>query len=299
MSPASARFTSLLDNKVLSRLEKMRLYPQRRLTNRTRGEHQAGKGGTSTEFADYRDYVAGDDVKNVDWNIFARLERPYVKLYRHEEDLHVVLLLDCSVSMNFEGKFERAKQLAAALGTLGLMNLERVSVYACTSAGGEPAFLAPCTGRVSRGRLFDFLERLESRGDCPFEAAIDGMLSRHRGRGVVILLSDFLTFGDLQKPFNMLYSAGLEVSAVQILSPTELNPELTGNLRFVDSESGQTLDVSNVGDLLSVYHAHRLALEEEVAMICRQRSGRFVSISSQEPLESVLFDLLRRKGWIR
>jgi uncharacterized protein (DUF58 family) len=299
MPPATSRFTRLLDNKVLSRLEKMRLSPLRRLTNRTRGEHQAGKGGTSTEFADYRDYVAGDDVKNVDWNIFARLERPYVKLYRHEEDLHVVLLVDASMSMKFEGKLERALQLAAALGTLGLMNLERVSVYASASRGGEPIFLAPCTGRVSRNRLFDFLERLEPQGDCPFEAAIDAMLSRHRGRGMAILLSDFLTFGDLQKPFNMLFSAGLEVSAIQILGPTERNPELTGNLRFVDSESGQTLDVSNVGDLMSVYHAHRLALEEEVATICRQRSGRFVSISSEDPLESVLFDLLRRKGWIR
>jgi uncharacterized protein (DUF58 family) len=299
MSPANARFTTLLENKVLSRLEKMRLNPLRRLTNRTRGEHQSGKGGTSTDFADYRDYVPGDDVKNVDWNIFARLERPYVKLYRHEEDLHVVLLLDSSASMKFEGKFDRARQLAAALGTMGLMNVERVRVYTCPARAEEPLFLPPCTGRVSRGRLFDFLERLEVKGDCPFESAIDGMLSRHRGRGLVILLSDFLTFGDLQKPFNMLFSAGLEVSAIQILGPTELNPELTGNLRFVDSESGQTLDVSNVGDLLSVYHAHRLALEEEVAMICRQRSGRFLSISSQAPLESVLFDLLRRKGWIR
>jgi len=299
MSPATARFTRLLDNKVLSRLEKMRLAPQRRLTNRTRGEHQAGKGGTSTEFADYRDYVAGDDVKNVDWNIFARLERPYVKLYRHEEDLHVVLLVDTSASMRFEGKLERALQLAAALGTLGLMNLERVSVYASPLREGEPTFLPPCTGRVSRNRLFDFLERLESQGDCPFEAAIDSMLSRHRGRGMVILLSDFLTFGDLQKPFNMLYSAGLEVSAIQILGPTEVSPELTGNLRFVDSESGQTLDVSNVGDLISVYHAHRLALEEELATICRQRAGRFVAISSHDSLEEVLFDLLRRKGWIR
>ena len=299
MSTAGARFTSLLENQVLSRLEKMRLNPLRRRTNRTRGEHQAGKGGTSTEFADYRDYVAGDDVKNVDWNIFARLEKTFVKLYRHEEDLHVVLLLDSSESMRFEGKFDRARQLAAALGTLGLMNGERVSVYTGSGGASQPVFLPPCTGRVSRKRMFDFLERLEVGGNCTVEQSIDAMLSRHRGKGLVIVLSDFLTFGDLQKPFNMLFSSGLEVSAIQVLGPAEINPELTGNLRFVDSESGQTLDVSNVGELLSVYQAHRLALEEEVATICRQRSGRFVSISSQDGLETVLFDLLRRRGWIR
>ncbi|MCY2963563.1 MAG: DUF58 domain-containing protein [Planctomycetota bacterium] len=298
-SAGNARFSSLLDNAVLARLERMRINPMRRKTNRTRGEHQSGKGGTSTEFADYRDYVAGDDVKNVDWNIFARLERPFVKLYRHEEDLHVVALVDASASMQFEGKFERAKQLAAAFGIMGLMNVERVSMYSCNTPGKEPLFMPPCTGRVSRKRMFEFLETLPAGGDYPIESAIDSMLTRHRGRGVVLLVSDFLTFGDLQKPFNMLFSAGLEVFAVQILGPTEINPDVTGDVRFVDSESGYALDVSNAGDLLGIYQDHRLALEEELETICRQRSGRFVSISSADTIESVLFDLFRRKGWVR
>ncbi|RPI90563.1 MAG: DUF58 domain-containing protein [Planctomycetaceae bacterium] len=296
---SSARFTSLLDNSVLARLERMRLAPLRRMTNRSRGEHQSGKGGTSTEFADYRDYVPGDDVKNVDWNIFARLERPFVKLYRHEEELHVVALVDASASMQFEGKFERAKQLAAAFCLMGLMNIERVSAYSCNHPGSQPNFLPPCTGRISRKRLFEFLEGIPPGGDYPIDAAIDSMLSRHRGRGIVVILSDFLTFGDLQKPLNMLYSAGLEIFAVQILGPTEINPEITGDVRFVDSESGYSLDVSNAGDLLGVYQDHRLALEEELATMCRQRSGRFLSISSADSIESVLFDQLRRKGWVR
>src|SRR6476660_10141320 len=119
--PSQAQFTTLLDNETLARLERMRLAPRRRLTNRSRVEHHAAKGGTSTEFADYRDYVPGDDVRYVDWNIFARLERPYVKLYRHEEEMHVVTIVDASTSMQFDGKFEPAKQLAAAFGLLGLM----------------------------------------------------------------------------------------------------------------------------------------------------------------------------------
>ena len=110
---ATAQFTSLLENSTLARVERMRLTPLRRLTNRSRGEHLAGKGGTSTEFNDYRDYVAGDDMRYVDWNIFSRLNRPYLKLYRHEEEMHVVVLLDASSSMLFGSKFERARQLAA------------------------------------------------------------------------------------------------------------------------------------------------------------------------------------------
>src|SRR5260221_5314502 len=123
LTTSQAQFTKLLENDVLSRLEKMRLCPRRRLTNRSRGEHHASKGGTSTEFVDYRDYVAGDDVRYVDWNIFARLERPYVKLYRHEEEMHIVSLVDASSSMQFEGSSELAKQLAAAIGMIGLMNV--------------------------------------------------------------------------------------------------------------------------------------------------------------------------------
>src|SRR5581483_6129025 len=111
---STGQFTSLFDNATLARVERMRLLPVRRLTNRSRGEHLAGKGGASTEFHDYRDYAAGDDVRYVDWNIFARIQRPYLKLSRHEEEMHVVVLLDASASMQFGPKFMRARQLAAA-----------------------------------------------------------------------------------------------------------------------------------------------------------------------------------------
>ncbi|MGQ0636765.1 MAG: DUF58 domain-containing protein [Planctomycetaceae bacterium] len=294
-----AQFTTLLDNAVLSRFEKMRLNPRRRLTNRSRGEHQSGKGGASIEFVDYRDYAPGDDMRYVDWNIFSRLEKPFVKLYRHEEEMHVVLIVDASSSMQFEGKFELARSLAGAFGLMGLLNVERVSAYACNQVGTQPLLLPPCTGRVSRRRLFEFLEGIPPGGDFPVDQAVDAVLKRHRGRGIAVLLSDFLTFGEFEKPLNRLYSAGLEIFALQILGPTELNPEVTGDIRFVDCETSHTLDISSAGDLLGIYHEHRLALEEELGILCRQRNGRFLSISSRMPIEQVLFDLLRRKGWVR
>src|SRR3569832_820975 len=173
---AAKQFTSLLDNSVLGRVERMRLLPMRRLTNRSRGEHLAGKGGTSTEFNDYRDYSAGDDMRYIDWNIFSRLNRPYVKLYRHEEEMHVVILVDASASMQFENKFERAKQLAACFGVMGLMNNEKVSVFACQHAGQTPQILAPCTGRISMKRIFSFLENLPPGGDFPVEEAVEAVL---------------------------------------------------------------------------------------------------------------------------
>lgn len=295
----AARFTELMDNATLSRVERMRLLPLRRLTNRSRGEHLAGKGGASTEFNDYRDYAAGDDTRYVDWNIFSRLNRPYVKLYRHEEEMHVVVLVDASRSMQFDEKFTRAKQLAAAFAVMGLMNSEKVSVYACQHVGQTPVFLPPCTGRVSLRRVLDFLEDIPVGGEFPIELAVDEVLKQHRGRGVAVLLSDFLTFGDLERSLNRLFSAGLEIFAVQLLGPMELNPEVAGDLRFVDSETNRTLDISSAGDLLGIYHEHLAGLQAELSQACRQRSGRYLCINSKTPLETVLFDVLRRAGWAR
>ncbi|MBL8850380.1 MAG: DUF58 domain-containing protein, partial [Planctomycetaceae bacterium] len=133
----------------------------------------------------------------------------------------------------------------------------------------------------------------------PVERAIEEVLKRHRGKGVAVVLSDFLTLGDLTRSFNVLFNAGLEICGLQILGPTELDPELTGDLRFVDSETHETLDVSSVGELLGLYHEHRLALENHLSAECRKRSGRFVSVSSEQPIKQVLFDTLLRKGWIR
>jgi uncharacterized protein (DUF58 family) len=296
---AATKFTALMENSTLARVERMRLLPARRLTNRSRGEHLAGKGGTSTEFNDYRDYSAGDDMRYVDWNIFSRLNRPYVKLYRHEEEIHVVLLLDASRSMQFDDKFTRAKQLAASFGVMGLMNTEKVSIYACQHAHAMPVFLPPCTGRVSMRRVFDFLEQIPTGGDFPVELAVEEVLKHHRGRGVAVLLSDFLTFGNLDRPLNLLFSAGLEVFAMQLLGPTELNPEVAGDLRFVDSETNHTLDISSAGDLLGIYQEHLAGMQASLSQACRQRSGKHLCVNSTTPLETILFDVLRRSGWAR
>ncbi len=304
---APAALSSLLPNDVLGRLERVRLQPVRRLTNPSRGEHFAGKGGSSTEFADYRDYAPGDDVRFVDWNIFSRLNKPYMKLYRHEQELHVCLIVDASASMRFgsgggsggESKLRRAAQIAAALGVCALTGVERVSAHVCHAAGTDPTRLPPCTGRKSLPRLLKFLEAVEPGGDYPIEAAVADVLKRHSGRGVAVIVSDFLTFGDLPSLFGRLQAAGLEPWAVQVLSPEEIDPDLTGDLRLVDSENGAGLDVTRAGDLLGFYHDHRLALEDHLAAQCRQRGGRFLPVSAAEPLKDLLFGTLRRQGWLR
>ena len=300
MQPLATRpqMTTLLANSVLNRLERLRISPAGRRTSRSRGEHLSGKGGTSTEFCDYRDYAPGDDTRFVDWNIFARLHRPYLKQFHKEEERHVVLLMDASASMKFEGKLSLAKSLAAAFGVMGLLNNERVSAYASHQAGAAPDRLPPCRGRASMRTLFQFIESVEGQGDAPLDRAVELLLRHHQGRGVCLIVSDFLTFGDLKRGFNLLHSAGLEPLGIQILSPLEIEPELTSDLRLVDSETQETLDISSGADLLNLYQEYRRQQEDDLALLCRRRSGRFLPVSSATPVEAVLFDQMRRQGWI-
>lgn len=293
----AAQITPLLTNRDLDRLARLRLNASRKFTNRARGEHLAAKGGTSTEFCDYRDYSPGDDVRFVDWNIFARIERPYLKQFHHEEELHVAIVLDASNSMLFEGKYELAQRIATAFGVIGLRGQEKVSV---TAIGGKNLVqrLQPSSGRTSQRKLFGFMEGIESAGELPFDRGIELFLRRHTGRGVAILISDFLSAEDFQRPFNLLNGAGLEIFGLQILAPSELSPELAGDIRFVDSETLSTLDISSAGDLLSLYQEYLEGHANRLAELCRSRNGRFQAISSGEPFESVMFDALRRRGWV-
>ena len=293
-----AQLTTLLSNAVLDRLERLRLVARGSRANRSRGEHLTGKGGTSTEFCDYRDYSPGDDTRFVDWNIFSRLHRPYVKQFHHEQERHVVLLVDASASMRFENKLTLARQLAAAFGMMGLLNQERVSAYASHLRSEAPERLPPCRGRASLRRLFAFAESIDGAGDAPLERAVEMLLKVHRGKGVCVILSDFLTFGDLKRGFNALHAAGLEPWGIQILGAEEVEPNLAGVLRLVDAETQNTLDVSSAADLMALYQEYRLAWQDELASLCQRRAGRFVSLGAAEPLETVLLDRLRRQGWI-
>ena len=297
-SDISTSVTSLFGNDVLTRIERLRLNASRRFTNRSRGEHLAGRFGQSMEFRDFRDYAAGDDIRFLDWNALARLQRPYIKLFHQEEEMHVVILLDTSESMAFEGKFERARQLAGAMAVMGLLAPERVSVRAVGQADVVRT-QGPFHGRASMRPVFNFLESIEPGGDVTINVGIEQVLKNHHGRGVVVVISDFLTTDDLRGPFNHLFSRGLEIFAVQLLGPTEIDPDVNGDIRLMDAETAGNLDVSGAQHLLDLYQQYRTDHQRLVDELCRRRGGRFVSFSSDLPLEQMLFDQLRRRGWVR
>ncbi len=295
---SATQLTTLLDNDLLARVERLRLLSGRRFTNRGRGEHRARRGGNSLEFKDFRDYAAGDDIRFLDWGLFARLGRPYTRLYHDEEELCVTVLIDGSASMAAGGKLRLAQQLAAGLGVMALTGGERAHGYVFDARDGGLRQLRLTPGRRSMMRWFAFFEQVEAGGALPIERGLDAMLRVHRGRGLLIVLSDFLTAGELRPSFNRAHGLGLEVSGLQILAPDELNPELGHDVRLVDSETGAVLDVTATESLLDLYHGHRAALQRQIESLCRQRGGRYACLDASTPVEHALLDTLRRRGWL-
>lgn len=299
MSSSEFKVTQTLDGSVLSRLERMRLQPQYNCSNRGRGEHISKQSGTSTEFADFRNYIAGDDIRNIDWNIFSRLQKPFVKLYRNEEEMHLVILIDASESMDFNGKLERAKQIATAFCVMGLWGNEKVSIWVFNSKEDKLACKSPSRGRGKFAELSSFISEIEVGGDQSIDGGIDECLKLHRGRGMAILISDFMTFGDTKRSFNSLFANGLETFAIQILSQSERDPEFNGDVRLVDAESQERLDVSASGNIIEMYYEYLDRQERELETLCQQRAGHFISVTAEDSIFDILFEQIQRKGWFR
>src|SRR5205814_2399725 len=154
----------LLDPQFLHRLEQLELVSRKIFLGRMKGERRSKRKGQSVEFADYRNYVIGDDLRHLDWNLYARLDKLFIRLFMEEEDLHVYILIDNSLSMDFgnPSKLHYARQVAAALGFIGLVNLDRVVVKAINNQLTQT--LPAVRGRRSLWRLMDFLQKLEPAG---------------------------------------------------------------------------------------------------------------------------------------
>lgn len=294
---APARLSSLLDNALIARLERLRVTSVGKRTARGRGEHLVGRGGASIDFVDYRDYAPGDDLRFVDWNIFARLQRPFLKQFQREEERHLVIIADASRSMAVEGKCDLARRLAAAFAITGLNAHDRVSLWA--SGPGELCRMPTARGRPWLRRALAAAEGMgPADGDLTIDRLVESVLARHSGRGVAVLISDFLSGGDCQRMLTRLATAGLEPHAIQVLAPSEVDPALTGDWRLVDCETDATLDVSDVADLLHLYHEHRLGMEAQLAQWCSGRQGRFLSVAADAEVGHLMLHTLRKKGWL-
>src|SRR6266446_5983943 len=262
----------------LAQLERLSLLSRRVFRGRVRGERRSLRRGHSVEFCDYRAYGVGDDLRYVDWNIYGRLDRLHVKLFVDEEDLCLHLIVDASASMNFgtPSKLECAVRIAAALGFVGLVNLERVGVGVLREriAEGWP----PTRGRTQVTGLVDFLAAVRPAGGTSLNEALANYAARSRQTGLAVVISDLLD------PAG--YDAGVR-------APEEMNPELAGDLRLIDSETSEMRELSMDGDAVRAYRERLRQYLDRVETFCRTKEIGYHRMTSDSPVEAFVLAQLR------
>jgi uncharacterized protein (DUF58 family) len=291
--------TPLLESHFLARLEQLELVSRKIFLGRMKGERRSKRKGQSVEFADYRNYVVGDDLRFLDWNLFARLDKLFLRLFTEEEDLHVYLLVDNSLSMDFgtPTKLHYAKQVAAALGFIGLVNLDRVVVQAFS---GRLTQTSPVLrGRRSLWRLLDFLGPVRADGPGDLARALKDFSIRSSGKGVVVVLSDFMDKGGYEEALRYLVARQMDVYAIQVLSQEEIEPEVVGDLRLVDVEDGDVAEVTVSGPLLKRYKQNLAAYRAALHEFCTRRGVAYLFTSTQVPFDRLVLTYLRQRGLVR
>jgi len=294
-----ANAAALLSPQFLHRLEQLELVSRKIFQGRMKGDRLSKRKGQSVEFADYRNYSVGDDLRFLDWNLFARLEKLFIRLFLEEEDLHVYLLIDNSLSMDFgtPSKLHFAKQVAAALGFVGLVNLDRVVIEAFNDRLSTAA--PPLRGRRSLWRMLDFLDKLEPAGAGNLTTAMRAFSLRCPGRGVAILLSDFMDKTGFEEALRYLIARRLDVYVIHVLAPEEINPEVTGDLKLVDAEDGDEAEVTVSKPLLERYRKNLDAFRGGLHDFCTRRGVTCIFAPSDTPFEGLVLNYLRRKGLVR
>ncbi len=286
---------TVFDEGFLRQLERLGVLMKQPVRGGLKGGRRSVKRGQSVEFADYRDYSLGDDLRQLDWNVYARLEKLFVKLFIEEEDVTITFLLDASPSMAFgrPQKLLFAKRAAAALGYIALASEDRVVV---TALAGRTA--RRLGGLRGSGRVFRLLANLSSiqpgAGPTDLLAAARHAAAMLRGRGVVVLVSDLLDPA-ADRVIRELAATGSELIVLHTLAPDELDPALEGDLRLVDSETGEGIDVTVDLATLDDYRARLAAWQESFADLAAKRRAAYVPLSTDVPLADLVFAELRRR----
>lgn len=289
----------LLDPEFVRKLDQLEILSRKIFAGKMRGERRSKRRGESAEFADYRNYTPGDDLRFLDWNIFARLEALFLKLFLQEEDLHVSILLDTSRSMDWgdPNKGLYARRIAAAIGYIGLINFDRVSYYAYSN--GLQYELTGVRGRRLMFKLIDFLTKISYDGASNLTAAAKQFAIRHPQQGIVIVLSDFFEKGGYEQGLRYLLGRKYDLYAVQILSPEEVEPRLVGDLQLKDVEDEDLADVTIGRALIGRYKQNLQAYCEALREFCTRRGINYMFTGTEVPFDRIIMSYFRKRGLIR
>lgn len=294
---------AVFDEAFLRKLERLDIVARKLRSGIMRGERRSTKRGQSVEFADFRLYSPGDDLRRVDWNVYARTERAFVKLFVEEEDRTVHVLLDVSPSMDWgeesANKLIWGRRAAAAIAYIALAGLDRVSVALIGSAAEHRA--PTMRGTRSLFRLLDFLSEgtapvATETGSADLDSALAAYAARARNPGPLFLISDLLVAGGGKAGLTALAGHGHEPRVIHVLAPDELDPTLVGELKLVDRETGLARELTVDEAALTRYRRGLINWQNELAAHCHGRGWPYLPVSTGTPFDEVILNTLRRGG---
>lgn len=294
--------SAYLNDEFFSRLETLALNLRADLNGYFGGKHFVRSYGQTVEFADYREYQLGDDIRRIDWNLFSRFEKYFIRLFTDERQMDVQIFLDCSASMGKENrtKAEYAVNVAAALGFLSVHNMDKVSFKLIKEDAVEDPF-GTIIGKNSFFRAISLLENLNFSDDADISQAVSSCANTGSNNGLSVIISDFLTRKDWKKAVDYLTYKKRQVLAIQLLSPEEEEPTYSGRVSLIDVESGDLADPRNMK--LRITRSLQLAYQEalkdmkaDIKSFCASRGADFISVTTDKPVERMLFGELLKAG---
>jgi uncharacterized protein (DUF58 family) len=291
--------STLLSPELLAQLERLELVTRKVFRGRMKGERRSRRRGQSVEFADFRNYVPGDDLRFIDWNLYARLEKLFLKLFLEEEDLHFYALIDVSASMDFGDptKLHFAKQLAASLGFIGLCRADRVKIEALGATRARPGPVL--RGRQSLWRMLQYVEGLEPGSNAPLAASVKDFCLQNSGKGILVLISDLMDKNGYESALRFLLAQDLDVYVIHVLAPEELEPELKGDLKLVDCEDRDFAEITVSRPLLDRYRRTLAAFIDGAREFCTRRGMNYLMTSTQTPVDQLVSSYLRQRGLVK
>ena len=294
--------SSYLNDEFFSRLETLALELRADLAGFFGGKHLVKTYGQTVEFADYREYMLGDDIRRIDWNLYSRFEKFFIKMFTDERQMHTQVFLDCSASMGKDNptKSAYAVGVAAALGYLSVHNMDKVSYKLMMGNKAEDPFGTI----VGKRAFFNAISRLDNQvfdGESDMKSAIINTPNPGNNDGLTVIISDFFTESDWKSAIDFLCYKKRQVLLVQVLTPEEVNPYYTGRVNLIDSESVDISDDKNMKinvdrAFLNAYSQAMLEHTNDLKHFCNSRGASFVTVCTDEPIERALFKELMKVG---
>ena len=289
----------LFDEDFLKKLEYLFIVSKKVFAGQLRAERRGRKVGSGIEFADHRDYTPGDDFRYIDWNIYGRMKKLLLRLFEEEEDLTVYLMLDASKSMRMgrPAKFDYARRVTAALAYIGLANLDRVNII--PFADGLKPQLTPKRGKGQVFRVFEFLSAATTGGETDIESAFRSFVHQTHRKGLVAVISDFFDPHGCERGLKLLRHHGFETFAIMVCDPAEARPDIKGDLRLRDTETGEERIATVSPAVLRGYERAFEEYCERLESFCTSIRAGFIRTLTSVPFEELVLRVFRQGKFLK